>query len=584
MGFNKGVVSIAGFYQGVLGAAYSNWPYYPVYSTYLNPNCKSGYEPTNYSSITDYSDQPYFSGKPFANLNVWIAQENTPTLVYAVPVYDDDDNIVYYITGWTGRDSSNSMWIEQKAVSDWRDYNSTYDNNGNYVTRISNGFSSAWVDPLTSVSFYPYWSEELQTIGFYLAHPSNVGRDDIYVYTCYTRMDLLLQVDSSVNGYNYTGHMEEVEESPEYGEASDVGGYGQGGNIGTFDDSSDTIGLPPMPSIGVSSVGFVNVYDISTGGLASFGMDLFPDLNFSPIGNLPAPADVTDALVNMATVLTTFGNQIPNMIDMYINKSLIDYIIDCHIIPVSPSVGGSENIKVGFKTFNQVANRVSSDYIDFDCGSLNIGEYYANFADYEPYTRCKLFLPFVGFVDLKPEFWQSGTIQVKYRFNVVDGSFTAFVLSSSSKSKLSNTVIAQYGGNCCVHIPITGANYSNLVSGVVGGAAAIMAAQPGTGGNAALDAAVNLANTKANVQQSNGYNATTSFLGVRKPYLMIERTVSNMSSAYPDEIGIPCNINLDFSNLSGLVQSQDVILDGITGATDAELKEIARLLAGGVYF
>ena len=372
--------------------------------------------------------------------------------------------------------------------------------------------------------------------------------------------------------------------SDAYGEASDIGGYGSGDITPTFDDSSDTIGIPTMPGIGVSSVGFVNVYNVSTGGLQSFGSELFPNLNFTPISSLPTPQDVTDALVNVATVLVDFGNQIPAMIDMYINNTLINYIIDCHIIPVSPTIGGSEYIKVGFRTFTPTADKVTSDYIDFDCGTINIGEYYANFADYEPYTRAKLFLPFVGYVDIKPEYWQSGLLQVVYRFNVIDGSFMAFVISTSSKSKLSGTVIAQYGGNCCVHIPITGANYSNLVSGVVGAAAAVASAQPGTGGSAALDAAINLANSKANVQQSNGYNSTTSFLGVRVPYLVIERTVSNMSSAYPDEIGIPCNINLDFSELSGLVQSQDVILDGITGATDAELKEIARLLAGGVYF
>lgn len=372
--------------------------------------------------------------------------------------------------------------------------------------------------------------------------------------------------------------------SDAYGEASGIGGYGGGTITPTFDDSSDIIGIPAMPSIGVSSVGFVNVYHVTAGGLQSFGSELFPDLSFTPISSLPAPASVTDALVNVASVLVDFGNQIPSIIDMYINNTLINYIIDCHIIPVSPTVGGSEYIKVGFRTFTPTADRVTSDYIDFDCGTINIGEYYANFVDYEPYTRAKLFLPFVGYVDIKPEYWQSGLLQVVYRFNVVDGSFMAFVKSTSSKSRLSDTVIAQYGGNCCVHIPITGANYSNLVSGVVGAAAAVASAQPGTGGSAALDAAINLANSKANVQQSNGYNSTTSFLGVRVPYLVIERTVSNMSSAYPDEIGIPCNINLDFSDLSGLVQSQDVILDGITGATDLELKEIARLLAGGVYF
>ncbi len=369
-----------------------------------------------------------------------------------------------------------------------------------------------------------------------------------------------------------------VEQSETFGPASQAGGY----SGGTFDDSSDVIAIPNIPAIGVSSVGFVNVYHISTNGLQSFGSELFPDLNFTPIGSLPAPSDVTEALVNVATVLTDFGNQIPNIIDMYINNTLINYIIDCHIIPVSPADGAVQPVKVGFKSFTQSAAKVASDYIDFNCGDLNIGEYYSNFADYEPYTKAKLFLPFVGFVDLKPEFWQGGIINITYRFNVIDGSFICFVRSTSSKSNLTDTVVAQYGGNCCVHIPITGANYSNLVSGIVAGAGAVASAQPGSRGDKLVTTAIDIANTKANVQQSNSYNATTSFLGVRIPYLLIERTVSNMSSAYPDEIGIPSNINSDFSQLSGYVKSEDVILNGITGATDAELNEISRLLAGGV--
>lgn len=563
MGFEKQLEIAGGMFAGQISGT-------PGAVNYPNAN-------NNWSFITTVpayrqTELPFFISTPLQLPAAWNTS-GAKELLLAITCYDEDDEIDGYITWWlTGYETS--CQINMAYCRDYTNFNTAVERDIEYAFGFQAG-SSTW-----PYGFKFSYDTEKMTMGLYLVRHVIATYQDYYeVFNgyCYG-----VKLEAFSNRWNT--HVKEEEKSDEYGEASDVGGYGQDGALGTFDDTSDHIGLPPVPQIGVSSVGFVNVYDISAGGLTSFGMDLFPDLNFSPIGNLPAPADVTDALVNMATVLTTFGNQIPNMIDMYINKSLIDYIIDCHIIPVQPSAGSAENIKVGFKTFNQTAARVSSDYIDFDCGTLNIGEYYANFADYEPYTKCKLFLPFVGFVDIKPEFWQSGALQVKYRFNVIDGSFTAFVLSTSSKSQLSDTVIGQYGGNCCVHIPITGANYSNLVSGVVGGAAAVMAAQPGTGGSEAINAAVNLANTKANVQQSNGYNATTSFLGVRVPYLLIERTVSNMSSAYPDEIGLPANINLSFSSLSGLVKSSDVILNGINGATDAELNEISRLLARGVYF
>lgn len=367
--------------------------------------------------------------------------------------------------------------------------------------------------------------------------------------------------------------------SPEYGEASTPEGY----TGGTFDDSSDTISIPTAPTIGVSSSGFVNVYNPSSGALIGFGSELFPNLSFTPISSLPAPTDVQTALENIATIFTDFGNQIPNIIDMYINSNLIQYVLDCHIIPVAPSVGSNAAIKVGFRTFTQTAAVVTNDYIDFDCGSLNVGEYYANYIDYAPFTSAKLFLPFVGFVDMLPEYWQSGTLSVTYRFNVIDGSFVAFVKSTSSKSKLSDTVIGQYGGNCCVHIPLTGANYSNMVSGLVSGAAAVLTAGSGAAAKVskAVSSAVNVSQIRPNVQQSNGYNSTTSFLGVRTPYLLIERSVSSFSMDYATENGLPSNVTATLSSLSGYTEASDLILNGID-ATDAELNEIAALLASGV--
>lgn len=374
--------------------------------------------------------------------------------------------------------------------------------------------------------------------------------------------------------------------SDEYGTPSDTGGY----TGGTFDDSSDVISLPAMPTIGVTSAGFVNVYNPSVGDLQNFGTELFPDLTFTPSSPVSGSLSVSDAIEAMANALVDLGNQIPNIVNMYINSNLIQYVIDCHILPVAPTQGASEQIKVGFRQFSISSPKVTSDYVDFDCGSLSIGEYYANFIDYAPYTHAKLFLPFVGFVDLAPEFWQSGTVQIIYRFNIIDGSFMAFVLSTSSKSKLTNSVIMQFGGNACVHIPITGLNYSSMVSGVVSGASAVISQSSGgslpasavSGIKESITQASAVMQNKPPLQQSNGYNATTSFLSVRKPYLLIERSVSNFSMNYPEEKGIPSNITADFSALSGYTQSTNIHLDGITGATEEELNELSRLLQEGV--
>lgn len=345
-----------------------------------------------------------------------------------------------------------------------------------------------------------------------------------------------------------------------YGEEAESGGY----TGGSFDHTSDIIGIPSVPTIGVSSVGFVNVYKCDINSLTDLGIELFPQ--FEPIEG----EGIVDALTGVCT-------NIAQAVKIMLNSQLINYVVDCHIIPVTPLTGNTQPIKIGYKTMTQSAQRVNGDYVDFDCGILRVRELYGNFADYSG-TTAKLYLPFVGFVGCEPEWFQSGALQVKYRFNVIDGSFIAYVLSTSSKSQLKETVIAQYGGNACVHIPITGANYANLVSGVIGGATSTLSA---TSAPAMVSSALGTMSSRGSVESSNSYNATTSFLGVRKPYLLIERVVAQYPPNYQKERGIPSNINKKLGDLTGFTIASSIHLDGIN-ATEEEKNEIASLLSKGV--
>ena len=328
----------------------------------------------------------------------------------------------------------------------------------------------------------------------------------------------------------------------------------------TIDDTSDTIGLPSDPTIGVTDAGFINVYNPGPNTLAGLGDVLFPQVTIS--------TDVPQMLYQLTQVLA--------------NQNLINYVIDCHVIPVAPVVSGASNIKVGYKDTGIASANVASDYVNFSCGSLSIAEYFSGFQDYQG-TRSKIYLPFIGFVDTKPEFWQAGTISVDYKFNVIDGSFMCFIRSTSSKSQLSGSVIAQYSGNACMHFPLTGANYSSMVSGIVG--AALTASAAGSA-SAALGAAWSAANSLAqggNVQQSNGYNSTSCLLGVRVPYLMIERVCPAYPANYSHDKGFPSNISTGLAFVFGFTIIEDIDLSGIP-LTQEELEELRGLLKEGVYF
>lgn len=381
------------------------------------------------------------------------------------------------------------------------------------------------------------------------------------------------------------GEPEIEEKDDEYGNYSTSGGYGGG----SFDDSSDAFGLPSLPSLGVSEVGFINVYNPSKGQLQGFADELFP--NFT----LPQPSTATgiDAVAeNLANTFEVIGD----FAESFVNSGLVNYVIDCHIVPVAPATSGTAKIKVGFKTFEYTPAKVVSDYVAFDCGSLEIAEYYQNFLDYEG-TRAKLYLPFVGFVDVKPEWFQSGKLGVTYHFNIIDGSCIAFVIATSSKSKLTTTVVATFGGNCCVHMPITGVNYSSMISGVVGGAVGIASnasnmvktnqQDKGTlmsNIEGATGIASNLADTvgsKPSIEQSNGYNAGMSFMCYRRPYLLIERPVASFSKNYPREQGLPLNVTKKLSTVSGFTTCEAPVLDELR-ALDEEKEMIRAALAVGI--
>lgn len=326
------------------------------------------------------------------------------------------------------------------------------------------------------------------------------------------------------------------------------------------DDTSDSVPIPDDPTIGITDAGFINVYNPAAGALTNLGNVIFP--------NVASATDIPTAIKSLC--------------DAILNQNLINYVIDVHVIPCAPVTGSAQHIRVGFRDTEISAPVVTSDYVNVTCGSLNLHEYFANFADYL-YTKSKLWLPFVGFVDMRPEFWQAGTIYVDYKFNVIDGSFMAYIRSTSSKSQLSQSVIASYGGNACMHFPLTGVNYSNMVSGVVGAAAAIA-----TGGTSAavLGAAASAANTicqGGEVQQSNGYNSTASLLGVRTPYLMIERPAPSYPRTYKHDRGFPSNITVLLGNISGYTEIEKIDLSGIP-LTEQELTELRSLLSEGVYF
>lgn len=422
----------------------------------------------------------------------------------------------------------------------------------NYDTSFRKGFNFSKQTPIKGGVCKLVYNNELY-IGVVFASVWSSGTN------CYNLVNLVC-IDDLIKAFGKFEGLKTIAYDDEYGDYSEGGGYSHP----SFDKSSDIIGLPPKPSIGVSNIGFINVYNPSVNSLTNLGNDLFPDVEITTDSDLSAIA-----------------KNVGELAKSFVNSKLIDYVIDTHIIPVSPIAATTENIKIGFKTFEQQAPKVTSDYIDFDCGTLEIAEYYSNFIDYVG-TTAKLYLPFVGYTNVEPEYFQNGKLQVIYRFNIIDGSFIAFVISTSSKSNLKESVIATYSGNCCVHIPLTGLNYSSMVSGVVGGALKGLSSISSGNIGGVISSAIEISQAKPQMENSNAYNATSAFLGIRTPYLLISRTVSDFPENYAKEKALPYNATQKIGELTGLTFIDTIILDNLT-ITESEKEMLTGLLSKGVY-
>jgi len=370
--------------------------------------------------------------------------------------------------------------------------------------------------------------------------------------------------------------------SPEFGPAGKpMGGYIPGGGTipgknvtkkPTFDNTSDKIEISAKPVNSAVTTGFFHAYVVTQESMRYIGDALFPDHTFNPI-------DVVTAIGELAQIIF-FSKQ-------------IDYVLDALILPVAVPSNEWEHILVGGRYLQTIiegveyyinGKPVQNAYVDYSCGSLSIDEYWVNFLDFAG-TKVKLFLPYVGYVDIQPEYVIGGTLYVDYRFNVIDGSFMCYVRSDSGYSELEETLVAQYAGVAAQHIPLQSQDYSNKVSGLISAVGSVaVGAAAGSVAAAGVGAVASAANTlvqKPGTTHANGYNASSSFLSHRTPYVIIERQWSQFSEKYPEEIGLPTNSEQRIGDLYGLVKSENAHLDTIPCSAEGK-NRIAALLKDGI--
>ncbi len=365
-----------------------------------------------------------------------------------------------------------------------------------------------------------------------------------------------------------------IEKTPEPDETNGIPSLPFGGAGDIVKRKFDSITEPDTPSLGISTSGMYNVYRISEDQLRGFASQLYHLTETTPYEGSEILEKIENTLekLHYAVIDTIKG-------------SLKDFVIDCHIVPVMPSSSATENIQIGGYTINNLAYPVTSDYVTIDCGTIKVDSCYDGFEDYQ--TEYKLYLPFIGFVDLNPNYVANNYLTLKYRFNVIDGSCIAFLSSSIVPNSSNTSIVGVYNGSCCVHMPLTGADYSTIVSGMLQTAGNIATSVSTKNPLPAIGGVANLAQSMNSQKfaQSNNYNASGCFMGIRKPYILIHRPTRNLATNFWNRKGGLLNSQYKLLDLkdSGFTVCENVDIMSLGNIKTNQKEQIKNALERGVY-
>ena len=325
------------------------------------------------------------------------------------------------------------------------------------------------------------------------------------------------------------------------------GNSGTGGGTGTFSGTGDSIGIPQLPTLSAVDTNFITLYNPSISELRNLASYMW------------------SGLFDLNTFKKIFADP-------------MNAILGLSIVPVDVPAGTSNPVKIGNIDTGVAMTVAASQYVEVDCGTLNIQEFWGAYLDYDPYTQVEIYLPYIGIRPLSADCVMGKSVHVVYHVDILSGACVAYI-------SVGGTVLFSYIGQCSASIPITGDNWTNVINGTLSIAGAIGSAVA-TGGASAPMSASMIASTAVNamkpkIEKSGAMSGTGGMLAVQTPYLIVTRPRQALPVSQNHFTGYPSFITRKLDDLSGYTEIEYIHLENIPATSD-ELNEIETLLKGGV--
>ena len=164
-----------------------------------------------------------------------------------------------------------------------------------------------------------------------------------------------------------------------------------------------------------------------------------------------------------------------------------DVIISLYEFPLMVTTQGADTIRFIFDTdlaglFH--GKQLTSEYIPIDFGTIQVDRYSGTFYDFEPYTTLTLYIPYIGYVDLKPTEVVGSTLSIRGYVHLTTGELTVNVRSSRTG------ILGSYSGTIGRMLPIADADATDIYASIIKTAASLGAVALAGAGMATASRAV----------------------------------------------------------------------------------------------
>lgn len=297
---------------------------------------------------------------------------------------------------------------------------------------------------------------------------------------------------------------------------------------GNYDNSSDNIDLPAIEDINImSSIAsdLVKAYQIDLANLNQLTSFLWSDGFIDTIKKLQ-------------------NNPMENIQKLF-------------YLPYDVEVSASETVKIGNTDSNIQGNRITKQFQEIDFGNIDITEYYGNTLDYN--TELSIYLPFIGEKTLNIYDIMGGSLNLKYRVDILTGNCIAILSVVRKQNDVTlNSVLYTYIGDMSNSVPLT-STQNNFFKQILGNLTNPTALVTNSGVQFTLSGVSGVNATT--YTHSGNIGGNNGFMSVLTPYLIIRRPVNVKPADYEKTFGYPACTSDTLANQTGYCRYRECYYD-----------------------